>query len=440
VADERTSATSRAGARWLRLWYPAAETAAYRLLASAAARAFGRLRFVRAVYARRSVACGEVVFGRSDIDLHLIIDAFDDPFSEGRAIATLTRRIRRLRRVVPILGDFDVSTPHDLDRWYRNRPGYWYRDRGWLRLWGDSFDRPEPLADDDELRPSLVRWFILTALRLPALVRRGSVHHSANLAIDLVHAHGLILGRITGAGRRGEVIERWWRESPADPRRRRLAAGYADAFRLGRYSELALDAQAIALELGDSIAAELGLLADTPASTCELLARSPLGFAEQRYMLPDPRSPAAVARALGELTRDPRVVVTTRGTLALLLRYWRPWEWASLASLPGSPALPEPREEDYLAAVRCSLHPEFPRAAGLDQRSATPTGLRLAQCRLYLEEGRVAVLREELAGVYQAIYGRPPGRPALSFDDYFSTDYPASVRLIAELSSHPRLR
>jgi hypothetical protein len=390
------------------------------------------------VYARRSVACGEVVLGRSDVDLHVIVGPFRDGAEEAGALALLVRRYRRLQRLLPILGDFDVSTPTDLIHWYRNRPGFWYRDRGWLRLWGESFCRPEPDPADPVLRDSLVRWFLLASDRLPAMLRRSAPHHATNLAIDLLDAHDLLLGHSSTVRSRGAVLSRWYEDDPTEPRRKRLALGYADAFRRGVDDELFVDIQTLALELGDNLAAALGLPRGAPSKNPELRARTPL--AARRYLLPDPRSRHAIASALRELRHDPDVVLTTTGHLALRLRYWQPWEWAVLAGAHEPLAALAPRETDYLWAVRCSLHREFARAAAFGRPISTGFGVRLARCRLYLERGEVAALRNDLDRVYHAIYGRSPGEPAVSIDHYFSSGYPESVQEIDALSNNSRLR
>ena len=255
------------GARRPRLWAPRAETAVYRVIAAGAARLLGRLDGVRSVYARRSVASGEVVLGRSDVDLHVIVEPFADLEQEGRALAVLARRVRLLRRLLPILGDCDVSTPAELDVWYRGRPGNWYRDRGWRRLWGEPYERPGPPSDLGAARESIARWAVLALQKLPELVHLGLAHHATNVAADLLYARSLLRGG-PGNERRLGVLDRWRCEDPSDPRRQRLVAAYADACRRDRAGIVPL-VQQLVLELADALAADLGIATGSDGRTRE---------------------------------------------------------------------------------------------------------------------------------------------------------------------------
>jgi predicted nucleotidyltransferase len=127
-----------------------AQTAAYRAIAGVAARTLGRLEGVIGVYARRSVATGEVAFGRSDIDLHILIAPSSSAEAEGELLANLVARYNRMRRVAPVLGHAWVSTREDLERWYIEQPAEWYRDRAWLRLYGEEFERPRCTLDQPD--------------------------------------------------------------------------------------------------------------------------------------------------------------------------------------------------------------------------------------------------------------------------------------------------
>jgi predicted nucleotidyltransferase len=108
---------------------PNVDTRLYRCIAKIAAGQFGRFDPVLSVYTRRSVACGEVVLGRSDIDLHVLIKPFPDVYAEAKFLRDFAARYTALKRVLPCLGDCEVSTEAELESWYRSRPYTWYRDR-----------------------------------------------------------------------------------------------------------------------------------------------------------------------------------------------------------------------------------------------------------------------------------------------------------------------
>ena len=64
---------------------------------------------VKSVLLHRSVATGEVDFGRSDIDLLMIVD--EKKAAEGANIASLYRAVKRARFFNPALTDIDVYEP-----------------------------------------------------------------------------------------------------------------------------------------------------------------------------------------------------------------------------------------------------------------------------------------------------------------------------------------
>jgi hypothetical protein len=91
----------------------------YRLAARAVAIALQRHPIVESVYVGRSVGRGEVSFGRSDIDLQLIVRTPDPESADGPELASLYWRMCVLRKLNPALGHMMVFDPQGLDRWSR---------------------------------------------------------------------------------------------------------------------------------------------------------------------------------------------------------------------------------------------------------------------------------------------------------------------------------
>ena len=75
-------------------------TRVYLQAARAIAAVLARKKIVETIFVRRSVASGEVVFGRSDIDLSIVIR---DPAS-GAALCSLANSFRALHFPFPMLG------------------------------------------------------------------------------------------------------------------------------------------------------------------------------------------------------------------------------------------------------------------------------------------------------------------------------------------------
>ncbi len=91
----------------------------YRLAAKAAAIILQRHPIVESVYVGRSVGRGEVSFGRSDIDLHLIVRTPDSESADGPELASLYQKMRILRNLNPALSHMMVFDPQGLDRYSR---------------------------------------------------------------------------------------------------------------------------------------------------------------------------------------------------------------------------------------------------------------------------------------------------------------------------------
>lgn len=81
-------------------------TAMYRLAARITARFLASSDFVESVLIHRTVATGEVSFGRSDIDLNLVVRQ-EHP-QDGARLAALYKKTRMLQRANPVLGHIEV--------------------------------------------------------------------------------------------------------------------------------------------------------------------------------------------------------------------------------------------------------------------------------------------------------------------------------------------
>lgn len=84
-------------------------TTFYRQAARYSASVLSSSSIVKSVVLHRSVATGEVDFGRSDIDLLMIVD--EEKAAEGANIASLYRAVNRARFFNPALTDIDVYEP-----------------------------------------------------------------------------------------------------------------------------------------------------------------------------------------------------------------------------------------------------------------------------------------------------------------------------------------
>ncbi len=87
-------------------------TAFYRQAARVSARVVASSPIVESVLLHRSVATGEVFFGRSDIDMVMVID--EEKAADGASIASLYQKVRRARLLNPASKHFDVCDLSDI--------------------------------------------------------------------------------------------------------------------------------------------------------------------------------------------------------------------------------------------------------------------------------------------------------------------------------------
>jgi len=419
------------------IWAPSVETKLYQFIARIAARQLGRCEPVQSVYTRRSVACGEVILGRSDIDLHVLIEPLPDVHAEARFLRDFAARYAALKRVLPCLGDCEASTRVELESWYRSRPYTWYRDRGWVKLYGKEFKRPFAALTDGEERDSLLWWFFWAWERLPGFFRTGNVRICCNLFLDMVNAYGLYVGALHAAKRRAEVLQYWLALCPPSREAETFVRGFSAGFR-GRYHPLLPWLYGESLKLCDVFSPHVARALEGTGGGTELRCQAPFSFAPRTYLLVDPFREEHVAQALEAMRRSGEVFVTTEKALKLYLYHRNPWEYYTLQASNPQVSLSPPPEEALQQAVRFSLHKEVPRRAGFSPGKKTDRcaaiGRQYAQCRLYVEHGSVATSSEELVQQYRLRYGAWPYIGMASRDHYFLQDYPVVCQTIEEIS------
>ncbi len=419
------------------VWMPGVETRLYRFIAKIAAMQLGRLNPVLSVYTRRSVACGEVVFGKSDIDFHILIKPFAEIAPETRFLRDLASRFLNVKRLLPWVGHCEVSTLVELANWYQVRPYTWYRDRGWLQLYGQECERRHVVLTDGERRDSLLWWFFQVWESLPGFYRTEDVRNCCNQLLDMVNAYGLYIGAFQAPQRRAEVLQYWQGSLPPSREREELQRGFHSGFR-GNYRALKHWLYGESLRLCDTLYAHVARKLEGEGCSTDLRSQVPFAFSPRRYLLVDPFRPAEVAQALAVMERSPEVCVATEKTLKLYLYHRNPWEYYPLRvnnrPFPFSP----PPQEALQRAVRFSLHREVPRRAGFAIRQkaghAPTIGRQYAQCQLYIEQGKITASVEDLLQQYQQHYGIWPYKEGSSRDDYFLHDYPVVCRTIENLS------
>ncbi|MGE0682985.1 MAG: hypothetical protein AB7P69_19040 [Candidatus Binatia bacterium] len=418
------------------LWMPKLETQLYRFLARLAAGRLAKGAPILSVYARRSVACGEVVFGHSDIDLHLLVEPFTSIDQEAQVLRDLAIRHAQLKRLLPCVGDCNVSTRAELASWYRERPYTWYRDRAWLKLYGEDWNRPEVNLRDEAVRDSLLWWFFWAWERLPRFFRAGNVRICGNLFLDMVNVYGLYTGALKTSTTRRAALQYWRTFCPPSRELEAFVNGLATGFRGWDRPPLRWLYRE-SLRLGDALAERVARTLEGKGCAAEAQSNVPFDFSVRVYLLVDSEREEQTMQALDAMQRKAHVFVTTEKTLKLYLYHRNPWEYYALRANHSQFPLCLPPTETLHQSVRYALHKEVPRSAGFSigrrvNRGVT-VGFQYAQYRLYAEHGRVATSAAELRRQYQHHYGVWPYVDVSSRDDFFLRNYPVTCEIIEDL-------
>jgi predicted nucleotidyltransferase len=184
----------------------------YSWAARASAAALARHAVVDRVLVHRSVATGEIAFGRSDIDLVVIVNPDPDGGRHGVEMLDLCRTLRRIRRVNPALNHVEA---HD-------RPGW----RAWLSidtfrasqerrcaitLWGEPETLPATPIDPRHA----VRHFVLYPLHyLVAVLAGGQRRHLSKIALEMWHAYAVATGALAEPFVRRDEMRAHYERSP----------------------------------------------------------------------------------------------------------------------------------------------------------------------------------------------------------------------------------
>ncbi len=417
----------------------ALDSGAYLMMARLAARHVAGLGFVRGVHARRSLASGDISFGRSDIDLTIVLDPAESMASEVARLRALARRLAAFRRLLPVVGPPEVATPTELAEWYCSPmfPASAERDRGWRCIWGEAFERPPVAATDAGPYLGELPWFFWAWLTLVDDHRRGKVRTCCNLLLDMVNVLYLCAGAFAGPKRRSEVLAHWSHDVGQRPEHDAIAAAIAgkrprDPRTLLRwvYNEALIVTEALYAMLASRLGGAL------PAT--ELRTRVPFGYRSRTYMLVNLHDRSQVDAALARMEREPDLVVTTAHALELYLYHRNPWEYFAIAERDRG-TLGAPPEAVLRRAIHYYLHRVVPRRIGFAigsriDRSHT-LGPQYGQARLWLDHGVIAASRDDLVERYRHAYGAWPYQTPQSRDHYFSREYPLLCEAIDALAT-----
>jgi hypothetical protein len=164
----------------------------YRQTARATARILGTSEIVERIFVHRSVATGEVTFGRSDIDMAMVVRQPVSESCDAVELWSLYRKVRLLRLCNPALGHIEVHDPFGLQNWLRTDT---YRGsmerRSALFVYGEPIEMPPlPVRTEDAVR----RFALFPYYFLPAAIRQRNRRNLGKVALEMWNAYATAIG------------------------------------------------------------------------------------------------------------------------------------------------------------------------------------------------------------------------------------------------------
>ena len=354
---------------------------------------------------RRSVAAGEVVFGRSDIDFTILLEGpLGDPEEAGKLLA-LNRCYRALQTALPIVGESHVMTHEEMRLSYRTDSYRGSLDRrAALVVYGKPMEIPVyPVPVEDSAR-RLAFWY---RKYLPIAVRTRNLRNLRKFALEIWNAYSTATGLTVEPYITRRGTESAWRDQETDSFPAELGNNIEETF-----SECC------------RIANRLHRILLPPLKPIQ--HRIILNARKTRYVLiPTPEYP------LPPELSEPDTVVCTPEILDLLVHYVSAFLYDDLPPEAGELGILRPSLEEYIRSCWLGADPSNPRAPGFRNKSSYAVELALLLNRIqealpFLRRGEIHPLPaiSNRGGLWDS---------APSLTDYYRNWYPVLYREAAEI-------
>lgn len=325
-------------------------TAIYRGYARGVARILGASPIVRSIFAHRSVGAGEVVFGRSDIDLIAVVRKPESQDRDALHLRDLYRRVRMLQRINPVLGHIEVHDTEGFQNWlrldtYRGS----FEGRGALPLYGKPVERPDlPVRTED----AAGRLALFPHYFLSVAIRQKNRRNLRKVALEIWSAYATATGKIAEPFLTRRETEEFCRSSGYRPSPNGLDRDPAHAL------EFIFDTVAL---LHGELRSPLKRLSEPVVFDTVL---PPTFHSVIFVVLPDGKTklPAEIS--------DPRAVLVTPELLDLYIHYANAFAYTGLPAEVVELGFRSPDREAFERTIRYEFHNSWFRSPGFIHKDA----------------------------------------------------------------------
>lgn len=354
---------------------------------------------VRSITLRRSAAAGEVRFGRSDIDLGIVLH-HDCATPEGaRELSLLNRTVRRLRLGFPWLGQCEVHAVDELADWAELESFRVTCDLGSaVLLCGPPVEYPCHAITTAQAAYRTAFWF---ENYLPRAFRLGRCTDLWKFSVEMWNTVGLALGRWSKPYlSRGETLTAWRQSEPNPP----------------TPSWSATELWRRIMAFADELYSKLGPSLREPSELLMARLALPPSFMQRTLVI---GSSDQLAKHLPLLPRD--ALPMTPAGLGLYLEYVNPALYERLPPAMLDLGFKEPSPLSWHTALRRWCCPILARKPGFALRGfgTSPRYILFAQQAIAARRSGMSTAR-----IYLEDLG-PAGEDSQPFEDYFIHCYPA---------------
>lgn len=391
-------------------WQRRANTA-YLAAARGLARAIARHSIVRSITLRRSIAAGEARFGRSDIDLGIVLHSAGVTPAETRQLCALNRTVRRLRLVCPWLGQCEAIASNELPEWAELESFKVGLDLdNALLLYGAPVEFPRYPVTPEQAAYRTAFWF---ENYLPRALRTGHRTNLWKFTLEMWTTCNLGLGRrITPHLRRSDTLAEWRLHEPLSD----LPTPDWPASRLW------LRMMALTAELHSSLLDPLR----APAQPLSHSLSLPPSFARRTLLV------GTAEQLASRITRFPAdTLPLTPEALGLYLEYLNPALYELLPPGVRTLGFPRPSRGAWQAVLRRWSCPTLARKPGFGSRDFGTAPRHV----LYAHRVAAATAIGDAPAMIRLEELGPAAQSPQAFGHYFINHYPA---VLAAAMAFPR--
>jgi predicted nucleotidyltransferase len=405
-------------------------TQIYLFFAKIIAQILSRFEPVTAVFGKRSLASGEIVFGKSDIDITILIKDFDSEKDEAYFLSKLYDIYLLTQKFFPILGECDIYNRFDIHTFYCLNTYNSVADRTWIKLYGSEIDPFPSEVRKEDIVFRFLWWFFSFLI---TCYRRNNFKGCFNVFTELVNCYCTYSGEFERPKlKRQYILDYLITVNPSCEKLKALKFAFNSRFRSNDYRFLTNWIYQQCLELANRLYDLIPYKLRGKVKAETIYSYSPPEFLPRKYIVIESLLEKKIISCLKIMKRDRQSILVTDKLLNLYFRYYNPWEYYTMLKSAQGIDLSEPSVEATQEYVLRRVNKVFPRYVPLSGKYDALFNM-ISQCRLFLDHGFISNSEIELHKTYRLHYGNWPFMKHKLHNSYFAYDYPKVIKIINEI-------